>query len=152
MLKKWSLCFFLFSILISAEASWAGKAQCDLEFKKLKLCGSIHWVKAPKVVEMITPKDAAEMSVVLKPIRPPKAGWTKELELSVRPTMPSMGGHGTEPTRVSRIHPESTSSEVQADFLVADVFLSMEGEWKFDFKLKKNGKVVDQAAWVFVLK
>ena len=146
--------FFLLGLAflgwINSVPAWAVHAQkkCDLEFKKLKICGTLHWARAPRVVEMITPQDAAELTVDLQS-RDSKAHLENQnLELSVKPTMPSMGGHGTEPTRVTRVSQKTGVVEFQ----VQEVYLSMPGDWLFTFKLKKEGKELDQAQWSYQLK
>jgi len=162
MLKSRFYLFFVFCGLISTgvlgmegvSLSWAAPDQCDLVFKKLKLCGMIHWKKSPRVVEMITPQDAAEMTIELKNLGNRKGELPKDLDLLVKPTMPSMG-HGTEPTRVSRLHTESSQIVEKSDslgFLVEDVFLSMPGEWSFLVRIKKNGRELDHSSWLYKLK
>ncbi len=127
---------------MASTTSWAKK--CDLEFKKLKICGTIQWTKIPHAVEMITPKDAAEMTIELSNLDQRRLELPKDLEMSVKPTMPSMGGHGTEPTRVSQ--------SGAAKFQIHEIFLSMSGQWKFQVKLKKQDRELDQAFWIYELK
>ncbi len=143
------LSFFLFAM---GSPAWASPSQCDLDFKKLKICGTLHWEKPPQVVEMITPKDAATLIIELKPKGPRGKPIPLDLEMAVKPTMPSMGGHGTEPTRVSRSTDSSDKNDPAIRFQVQDIFLSMSGEWKFQVKLKSQGKELDQASWLFELK
>jgi hypothetical protein len=141
-----------FFFVAMGSAAWANASQCDLDFKKLKICGTVHWEKAPQVVEMITPKDAAVLMIELKPKAPRTKAIPQDLEMTVKPTMPSMGGHGTEPTRVSRSTESSDKNNPAIRFQVQDIFLSMAGEWKFQVKLKSQGKELDQASWLFELK
>ncbi len=144
-----NLSFFLFAM---GSPAWANPSQCDLDFKKLKICGTVHWEKAPQVVEMITPKDAATLTIELKPKAPRTKAIPQDLEMTVKPTMPSMGGHGTEPTRVTRTTAALDKNDSAIRFQVQDIFLSMSGEWKFQVKLKSQGKELDQASWLFELK
>ncbi len=128
--------------------------KCDLQFKKLKVCGSIQWRKPPQVVEMITPKDASEMTIELRSLDRQLGDSLKDLEISVKPTMPAMG-HGTEPTQVSRLTPGVGRGSVSTDsvtFLVKDIFLSMPGEWRFQVKVKRKNRELDQSSWVYELK
>ncbi len=143
----------LLSLWMSECSTWAGQIEaprvgakrinCDLNFKKLRLCGSISWVKPPHSVEMMTAKDAAELMLELKPLDQAQAEIPSDLELFVKPTMPSMGGHGTEPTQVVR---------EGASFRIREVFLSMPGEWRFRFRFKKRDRELDQAFWDYELK
>lgn len=140
-------------LLISSVAFAKGKSQtpanCDLQFKKEKLCATLTWTKKPVVVQAPTAKDAAAFDLRLWDMKGTSSGPFKDLgkdqTLLVSLYMPEMG-HGSEPVTLKKDEKEPGL------YHVTQVLFSMEGAWEIRGRILKNGKDVDKAAFPFNFK
>lgn len=124
----WILTFFL-SFFI-AGTSFA--KTCDIEFKKLEICGEIQFVKD---VSRTSSSD-----FILKLTKKDKLYWPEE-KLNIFLHMKMENGH------------EHGSSDVlvvkrEKDFLIQDVWFLMNGLWQIHFEMRQDEKVLDKSIFM----